>query len=337
MIIESPDIIKNPIVSVVVITYKQEKYITQCIDAILSQQTNFPFEVIISDDCSPDKTPEICKEYQRRYPNKIRLLLQDENRGVARNFGDALALARGKYIASMAGDDYWVCEEKIQIQKDYLDAHPRCGLCYTNINTCDEEGNILETEYMNKYPRSNSFVEHIENRGYIAPLTWMYRRNLLNEYTIEGAQTDESFAFALDAFATSEVSYLDIVTANYRLTTNSLSRQDDPVKSYRQWLGVFKTQNYYLKKYRNLVDEMKCMQIRTNGYIEFLPMAYQYGDDHFINEVKEYFKSIGINIDPYINTCKARKSAEQARKSLSYRLGKALLKPFNWLKKIARK
>lgn len=331
MIIESSDIIKNPIVSVVVITYRQEQYITQCIDAILSQKTDFPFEIIISDDCSPDKTSSICKDYQKRYHSIIRVLIQNENRGVARNFAEAINLARGKYISIVAGDDYWILNSKLQQQKDYLDSHPQCILCYTNINTCDEDGHLIETEYMNKHFRPQSFEEFLVDQSFIAPLTWMYRKELLREYSVEAAQTDESFAVALDAFAISEVHYIDVVTANYRLTTTSLTRPGDSLKFYRQWLGVFKTQCYFMNKYSHLIDSTKCFQVKTNGYFEFLPMAYEFGDDGFIEEAKSYFNFIGLNINPFLNACSVRISAEHARKSLSYRIGNTILKPFKLL------
>ena len=86
MIIESKDIVKKPQVSVVVLVYNQEDYISQCIDTILCQKVDFEYELIISDDCSQDNTIRICKKYQELYPNKIKLLLHEKNRGVAYNF-----------------------------------------------------------------------------------------------------------------------------------------------------------------------------------------------------------------------------------------------------------
>ena len=66
---------KKSLVSVVVVTYQHEKYIRECLDGILQQKTNFPFEIIIGEDQSSDGTREICKEYADKYPEKIRLFL----------------------------------------------------------------------------------------------------------------------------------------------------------------------------------------------------------------------------------------------------------------------
>lgn len=333
MIIESSNIIQTPVVSVVVITYNQETYISKCIEAILSQKTDFPFEIIISDDCSSDQTPNICKCFQQKYSDIIRLLLQDKNKGVAQNFGDAIKLAKGKYVASMAGDDYWVVDNKLQIQKDYLDSHESCVLCYTNINTCDEYGQVIKYGFMSDLPKSNSFKEHLKTKGYIAPLTWMYRKELVNLYDMKGAYTDESFALALDAFATGDVHFIDVITAHYRLTQNSLSRPKSLEREYRQWLGVFRSQCYYITKYATQFTDVEINRILSNGYIYIIPIAYSLNDMDFIKESIEYFQSIEIDIQPYINVCKARESAEKARESKAYLLGNILLKPFKLLKK----
>jgi len=332
MLIESEDIVKEPTVSVIIFTYNQEKFITQSVESALMQQTDFPFEIIINDDCSKDNTTEVCKAYQKANPHLIRLYIQDSNQGIAECYKRATDIARGKYLATIAGDDYWILKTKLQIQKDYLDTHPECGLCYTNINTCDENSAILEKEYMNLSSRSQSFEEHLESRGYIAPLTWMYRRELLKEYTVEGARTDESFALALDAYAISEVHYLDMVTANYRLTTNSLSRLENPTANYKQWLGVFRTQQYYMDKYSDKIEDTAKLRITLNEYIRFIPMAIELCDDEFVNEARVYCSSQGIKIEPYIDVCKAKNNAEKVKKSKAYHLGKSILKPFKWMK-----
>lgn len=335
MIIESANIIENPVVSVVVFTYNQERYISQCVDAILSQKTDFPFELIISDDCSKDTTPEICKMYQQKYPNIIRLLLHEQNKGVAINFGDAISLARGKYIASMAGDDFWILDEKLQLQKDYLDSHPKCGLCYTNINTCDENSKLIKTERMSNEKLSNSFEEHLLSKGYIAPVTWMYRREYVEIYDSKGAFNDESFGFALDIFAVSEVDYIDVVSAMYRVADGSLSHPTSNAKWYKQYLGVFRAQLYYCDKYKVTQDVRN--KVLLNGYIELLPYAYTCNDSAFIEEALSQSMKIGVDLMPYLEICEQKNDAEKSlrhiRNSHAYKIGRALLKPLKCFKK----
>lgn len=115
-------------VSVHMITFNHEKYIAKAIDGVLSQSTNFAFEIIIGDDCSTDSTRRICEEYQARHPGKILLLPSDRNLGAQRNGFRTLSACKGKYIAFCEGDDYWVHPSKLQRQVEYLERNPECSI-----------------------------------------------------------------------------------------------------------------------------------------------------------------------------------------------------------------
>src|SRR3990167_8573660 len=90
---------QTPKVSVVSISYNQEDFIAQTLDSFLMQKTDFDFEVIIADDCSSDKTPEIINDYAKRFPSIIKPILRKKNVGIQNNMSDALSQARGRYIA----------------------------------------------------------------------------------------------------------------------------------------------------------------------------------------------------------------------------------------------
>ena len=119
-------------VSVCVVTYNQERYIAECLQSLVDQETNFNFEVIVSDDCSTDRTPEIIKDFQRRYPNIIKPILHKKNMGAYKNFIFVHKQAKGKYVAHMDGDDY-ALPGKLQIQADYLDHNAECNIVWTHI------------------------------------------------------------------------------------------------------------------------------------------------------------------------------------------------------------
>jgi len=127
----------QPLVSVVTITYQHSPYIRQCLDNILMQETDFPYEIIIGEDGSTDGTREICIEYADKYPEKIRLFLRDRRlshfidsraRNIIFNLYFSIAEARGKYIALCEGDDYWVNKNKLQLQINYIIEY-NCGIC----------------------------------------------------------------------------------------------------------------------------------------------------------------------------------------------------------------
>ncbi|KFJ42511.1 glycosyltransferase [Francisella philomiragia] len=106
--------------------YNHESYIEEALKGFLEQQTDFAFEIIISDDCSTDGTTKILNEYADRYPNIIRLIYQKENqysKGALPIRDFILPEVRGEYIALCEGDDYWTDPNKLQKQVDFLEKH----------------------------------------------------------------------------------------------------------------------------------------------------------------------------------------------------------------------
>ena len=92
-------------VSVGLITYNHERFITEALESVLGQNTSFEFEIVVGEDCSADHKRQILVEYQQRYPNKIRLMLPEKNLGANRNFASTLRVCRGQYIALLEGDE----------------------------------------------------------------------------------------------------------------------------------------------------------------------------------------------------------------------------------------
>ena len=122
-------------VSVLCATYNHEEYLRQTLDSFVNQKTDFPFEVLVNDDASTDGTAEILREYAARYPDVIRPFYQTENLYSRRiNLYDVVFFpaCRGEYIAVCEGDDYWNDPEKLQLQVDWLDAHPEYSACVHN-------------------------------------------------------------------------------------------------------------------------------------------------------------------------------------------------------------
>ena len=122
----------HPLVSVRVVTYNQERWIAQCLEGILMQRTSFPFEVVVGEDCSTDGTRAIVADYARRFPERIRALLHDANLGGQMNSYRVRQACRGKYLALVEGDDYWIDPLKLQRQVDFMEAHPEVSLCFHN-------------------------------------------------------------------------------------------------------------------------------------------------------------------------------------------------------------
>jgi len=127
----------NPKTSVLLITYNQENFIRQALDSVLMQQTDFAIEVVIADDYSQDSTLAISREYQAG-ANNVRLLPSEEKIGITRNLQRGFAACRGKYVAVLEGDDYWISPNKVKMVSMFLDQHQECSFCFHRLIRYDE-------------------------------------------------------------------------------------------------------------------------------------------------------------------------------------------------------
>lgn len=146
---------KNPVVSVHMITYNHEPYIRQAIEGVMMQKTDFEFELVIGEDASTDKTREICFEYQKRYPDKIRVLWWHENlyrnpHPAGGNSARNRAHCRGEFIAFCEGDDYWTDPLKLQKQLDAMTKMPNVGMCFTDGLIYNNEAKTYD-DWITKY------------------------------------------------------------------------------------------------------------------------------------------------------------------------------------------
>src|SRR5260221_9377408 len=107
-------VMSTPLLSVCLITYNHSKFIRQAIEGVLMQSVNFSWELIIADDCSTDGTREILLEYKQKYPDFIKLILQKQNVGPAKNWLGLITSPKSKYIAYFEGDDFWIHPFKLQ-------------------------------------------------------------------------------------------------------------------------------------------------------------------------------------------------------------------------------
>ncbi len=136
----------KPLVSIICTSYNHEAYIRKCLEGFVTQKTSFAFEAIVHDDASTDNTQQIIKEYQTKYPEIIKPILQKENqhsKGVYIIGKFIMPLVQGKYIAMCEGDDFWITSDKLQRQVDYMEQHSECSLCFTRAKTVDTVSNSI--------------------------------------------------------------------------------------------------------------------------------------------------------------------------------------------------
>lgn len=160
--------------SVVMITYNHERFISQALSSVLAQRANFDFEIIVAEDCSTDGTRAILMDFVQRYPGKILPLLRDRNLGMMQNFREALAACRGEYLAFLEGDDHWIREDKLQSQVDFLDSHPDHAVCCARAQFVDETGGGQSRIYPT-IPAGSYTIADLFETNWVVTCTVMYR------------------------------------------------------------------------------------------------------------------------------------------------------------------
>lgn len=161
-------------VSVLMVTFNHEQFIAQAIESVLMQEANFDYELIIGEDCSTDDTRMIVMDYQRRFPDRIRLLLHDRNLGMLRNFEKTYAACTGRYSALLDGDDHWISPHKLQRQVDFLETHPDFTICFHAADVI-RDGRTIPAGWPPPETKDISGLEDIVESNFIPSCSVMYR------------------------------------------------------------------------------------------------------------------------------------------------------------------
>jgi glycosyltransferase involved in cell wall biosynthesis len=168
-------------VSILTTTYNHERFIEQALESVLSQEVAFAYEHVIGEDCSTDRTRDLLLGAQRQHPDRIRLLLREQNIGRRNNFIDTFKACQGRYIAILEGDDYWTSTEKLQKQADYLDSHPECTICFHPVIKSHEDEN-WEKLFSPDPIKETYTLEDLLDRNFIATCSAMFRNHLFDEF-----------------------------------------------------------------------------------------------------------------------------------------------------------
>ena len=181
-------------VSIVCNAYNHEKYIAQTLDGFVMQKTRFPFEVLIHDDASTDKTADIIRQYEKDYPHLIKPIYQTVNQysqhiSISRTY--QFPRAQGKYIAYCEGDDFWTDPLKLQKQTEALEKHLDVDMCAHRASFMKDE--VVVGESVLKSDQIVPVEEVIKGGASLFTTnTLMFRKSLL------GSKNDYIRYFALD-------------------------------------------------------------------------------------------------------------------------------------------
>lgn len=177
--------------SIYVATYNHEKYIKKALDSIFSQKTDYFFEVIVGEDCSTDNTKMILQKYEREHPHYInngclKVIYRNHNmyNEIPNNVFDLISKCKGKYIIALEGDDFWIDNNKLQFQIDFLENNPQYVAVAHDCIVVDEESKIIDE----KYPGCNDeeyTLKHFMSNKFPGQTTTVMYRNIYNSNQID--------------------------------------------------------------------------------------------------------------------------------------------------------
>lgn len=260
---------QTPLVSVTCITYNHERFIREAIESFLMQETTFPFEIIIGEDCSTDGTRAIVEAYCRKYPDYIRMVTAEHNVGARLNGIRTRQLARGKYIAMCEGDDYWTDPLKLQKQVDFLEGHPAYVMSFHDCCIVDENGQLLKTSKLERN-RNRDLSEKEIIFGTLMPTnTVLFRNGIITLYPPEFLRVlnGDAFLFAMLGEHGKAHYAADVKPAVYRVhnggvwsTRLNASRLSNRIYTYQQLLRVIDDQHKDVVKERLFLTKIQfCM------------------------------------------------------------------------------
>lgn len=176
---------REPLVSIVCITYNHEPYLRKALDSFLMQKTSFAYEIVLAEDCSTDGTRRICEEYAAKYPDIIHYIYRDHNVGYNENEYEAMSAAKGKYIAYCEGDDYWTIPDKLQRQIDFLENHPEYSVCWHrcihhNVTTGENRIDACDAILPEGVEGVDINMDTYFAGWYTQPLTMVFRKDALD-------------------------------------------------------------------------------------------------------------------------------------------------------------
>lgn len=238
-------------ISVIVCTYNQEKTIARTLDSVLCQKCHLPFEIIIGEDCSTDHTGDICKDYAKRYPEKIRLFSHPQNKGLVNNYFDCLLAAKGAYIADCAGDDFWVDDLKLEKELNIMESDDSITLVHTAWRSYNEHTKEAKDSSLQPFPApitdGKTMLEAIltqTSMPVIQLCTSLYRTDVIlkayHDYTALFRGQDivcEDLQVSFFAAKNGNIAYLPDATLHY-------SQGDDTISSPKDIRKIF---NFYQK------------------------------------------------------------------------------------------
>ncbi len=301
---------KNPLVVIQCLVYNQEKYIRDCLDGFVMQQTDFPFVAVVHDDASSDNSASIIREYAEKYPDIILPIYETENQWskgdgtFAKIIHNAISSTGAKYVSMCEGDDYWTDPYKLQKQVNFLENNIEFTICFHPVMVLNQLTGEIVPDTLKEVP-SETTIYDLTGENYIHTPSVMYR------YSTE---VDDKF------LKVGRVGVGDYLYHLLYAERGKIKKLPDYMAVYRQGVGIWTGANcdgnnnmllwiIACSKLSSLLEDSKARWLLENQIHTDKNMV--------LEEIEVYEKQI-----------------KQLQSSKAYRIGKMILKPFNFLKRL---
>lgn len=300
-------------VSVIMITYNHEAFIGEAIEGVLMQEVDFEIELIIADDCSPDRTKNIVNQYIENHPkgNWIKYHRQEKNVGMQKNFLFALNNSYGKYVAICEGDDYWIDNQKLQKQVQYLENNPEYVIHFTNaFEIFDKSKNHLDSKrIINHEKDSFDIQDFISTDNPICTLTVLFKNikelKNINFSMILGYPYGDWYLWIFLLYHSGlKVKYVNDVSANYRIHQGGVFSTKKPIDTIAKIIKIHELNMIHfpniskqtiqnvikLLKYKFLMETFKISKILSIKYYfsNYRQLKKQMPIRDFIYAIRKY-------------------------------------------------
>lgn len=274
--------------SICIMTYNHEKYIIQCIESILSQKVKFSYEIIVSDDASTDATVDIIKE---KYGNKIKINRQSTNKGITRNFYDVLKLANGKYIATLAGDDFYIDDNFLQMAYDFLEKHREYVSANDWVKIVDATGEkemVIKRSRNKTYTLNNFLWNEPMESNYMLMVRNIYKEDGL-EWLYKASKINDELQYPFWTLLHGNMVVLPIVGHAYRSRKNE-NNYNSLYKAIDTFEDRYQACNYMEKIYAGRY-EFKYIK-KAVGYMAFRAAMGDFLKRHDSVQLKRFIREI---------------------------------------------
>lgn len=276
----------DPLVSVCIQTYQHERYIKECLDSVLNQKVKFKYEILLGEDDSNDGTREICIEYAKKYPDKIRLFLHSRENNIKINghptgrfnFVYNLTHAHGKYIALCEGDDYWTDPYKLQKQVDFLENNEDYAMCFHEVGVChnsEKQPSHLYSDFdwnLMDVNKEVFTIEDIIRSPFMATCSLVFRNDIgeLPDWFSHAASGD----IALSILVTKDkrIKFFNDVMGIYRKHSNGITKNHKGDWIYYNRIDMFiNLDTHFCHRYSTYMQKTIKKYLETVASLDLIP------------------------------------------------------------------